>query len=57
MVHREKHLGSVQLETLRNKINDNDYLYEAIQRLALVLSNEIFQMPPGGKYNERKRRK
>jgi hypothetical protein len=59
MVHPQKRLGPSELENLRTKINDNEYLYEAIQRIALVLSNEIFEMPPGGKgkHNERKGRK
>jgi len=42
-----------KLEVLKHKINDEDYLYEAIQRIAQVLSNEISGIP-GGK-SERKR--
>ena len=43
-----------KLNLLKQKINDEDYLYEAIQRIAQVLSNEITGIPGGGK-GERKR--
>ena len=43
-----------KLKVLKHKINDEDYLYEAIQRIAQVLSNEITEIPGGGK-GERKR--
>ena len=49
---KEKNLPN-KLEVLKQKINDDDYLYEAIQRIAQVLSNEISGIP-GGK-SERKR--
>jgi hypothetical protein len=52
----EDQLGSAELEILRNKINNKIYLYEAIQRIALILSNELLEIPRGGKYYERKRR-
>jgi hypothetical protein len=45
-----------ELEQLRNKINNQDYLYEAIQRIALVLSNELLDISQGGTYNERQRK-
>ena len=32
---------SEKLNLLKHKINDEDYLFEAIQRIAQVLSNEI----------------
>jgi hypothetical protein len=52
------HLGSAKLEQLRNKINNKDYLYEAIQRIALILSNELLNISQGGTINEQwKRRK
>ena len=38
-----------KLNLLKQKINDEDYLYEAIQRIAQVLSNEITGIPRGGK--------
>ncbi|MDR1278315.1 MAG: hypothetical protein LBK02_06160 [Treponema sp.] len=51
-------LGAVELEQLRNKINDKEYIYEAIQRIALILSNELLDISQGGIYYEqRKRRK
>jgi hypothetical protein len=45
-----------ELERLRNKINSQDYLCEAIQRIALVLSNELLDISQGGIYNERQRK-
>jgi hypothetical protein len=55
----EQSVSSTKLEQLRNRINDEDYLYEAIQRIALVLSNELLELSQGGKNNgrQRKRRK
>ena len=38
-----------KLSLLKQKINDEDYLVEAIQRIAQVLSNEITGIPGGGK--------
>jgi hypothetical protein len=46
-----------RIERLRDKINSKDYLYEAIQRIAQILSNEILGIPQGGIYHERKRKK
>jgi len=43
-----------RLNLLKLKINDEAYLYEAVQRIAQVLSNEITGIPGGGK-GERKR--
>ena len=43
-----------KLNLLKQKINDEDYLHEAIQRIAQVLSNEITGIPRGRK-SERKR--
>jgi hypothetical protein len=40
------------LEQLREKINNKDYLYEAIECLAMILSNEILNIPQGGAYSE-----
>ena len=37
------------LSLLKQKINDEDYLFEAIQRIAQVLSNEITGIPKRGK--------
>jgi len=46
-----------KLEALRQRINDETYLYAAIQRLALVMSNELMDITKEGGYYERKRRK
>ena len=53
MMIMENTLSSTRLEQLRKRINDKDYMYAAIQRIALVLSNELMDMSPGGSYNER----
>ena len=53
----EQTLSSTRLEQLRKSINDEDYLYAAIQRIALVLSNELMDMSQEeGRYNERQRK-
>jgi len=53
-----KESWSGKLEILRNRINDENYLYAAIQRLALVLSNELMNISSeGGRNEQRKRRK
>ena len=52
----EQSLSSTELEQLKIRINDQDYLYEAIQRMALVLSNELIDFAQGGKRNERRRK-
>jgi hypothetical protein len=62
-VHTERILpgqrgGSFNLESLRRKINSEEYLYEAIQRIAQVLSNELQKTSRGGYHaRQRKRRK
>jgi len=54
MMVMEQTLSSTRLEQLRKRINDKDYMYTAIQRIALVLSNELMAMSQGGEnYNER----
>jgi hypothetical protein len=45
-----------RIERLRDKINSEDYLYEAIQRIAQILSNEILGIPQGGINYERQRK-
>jgi len=52
----EQSLSSTDLEQLRIRINDQNYLFEAIQRIALVLSNELIDYKQGGKRNERRRK-
>ena len=51
--------GADRLELMRQRINDEHYLRAAIQRLALVLSNELMDISTKGGHNEqqRKRRK
>ena len=58
MMITEYALSSTRLEQLRKRINDKDYIYTAIQRIALVLSNELIDMTQGGgSYNERQRKR
>jgi hypothetical protein len=50
--------GRLNLEALRQKINSEEYLHEAIQRIAQVLSNELLKTSRGGYHaRQRKRRK
>jgi len=53
----EQALNSKELELLRRRINDEDYLQAAIQRLALVLSNELMELTMEGGCNERQRKR
>jgi len=53
----EQTLSSTELELLRRRINDEDYLQAAIQRLALVLSNELMEITMEGGCNERQRKR
>jgi hypothetical protein len=58
MMIMEHTLSSTRLELLRKRINDKDYMYAAIQRIALVLSNELMDLSQeGGSYNERQRKR
>jgi len=51
-------LSSTRLEQLRKCINDKDYMCAAIQRIALVLSNELMALSQGGEnHNERQRKR
>jgi hypothetical protein len=53
----EQTLSSTRLEQLRKSINDENYLYAAIQRIALVLSNELMDISQKeGRYNEWQRK-
>jgi hypothetical protein len=49
--------SDIRLELIRRRINDEDYLHAAIQRLALVLSNEIIDVTQEGGRNERQRKR
>ena len=53
MMVMEQTVSSTRLEQLRKRINDKDYMYAAIQRIALVLSNELMAMSGGESNNER----
>ena len=53
----EQTLKSKRLEVLRHRINDENYLNAAIQRLALVLSNELMELNREGTRHERQRKK
>jgi hypothetical protein len=54
----EQALSSTRIEQLRERINDKDYLYAAIQRIAMVLSNELMDRSPGGgNYYDRQRKR
>ena len=48
--------GLSKLEILRQKINNEEYLHEAIQRIALILSNELLDLPQGGRSYEQQRK-
>ncbi|GHV87054.1 hypothetical protein AGMMS50255_3500 [Spirochaetia bacterium] len=52
----EPRLGSLRLEKLRKKINNEEYLNGAIQRIAQILSNELLDTSQGGFYHERQRK-
>jgi len=45
-----------RLETIRQKINNEEYLHEAIQRIALIISNELLDLPQGGRSYEQQRK-
>ena len=48
--------GLTRLEVLRSKINNDDYLHEAIHRIALIISNGLLDLPQGGRSYERQRK-
>jgi len=56
IMYDEENSGLSKLEILRQKINNEDYLYEAIQRIALIISNELLDLPQGGRSYERQRK-
>jgi hypothetical protein len=49
--------NDIRLELLRRRVNDENYLNAAIQRLALVLSNEIMDITHEGGCHERQRKR
>ncbi len=52
-----KEENPMKLELLRQRINNEEYLYAAIQRLALVLSKELMDMTKEGVRYERRKKK
>ena len=50
-------VNTQKLELLRRRINDEGYLHAAIQRLALVMSNELMGLTMEGRQNERQRKR
>jgi hypothetical protein len=48
--------GLTKLEALRQKINNDVYLHEAIQRIALIMSNALLDLPQGGRTYEQQRK-
>jgi hypothetical protein len=50
-------IPDLRLELIRRRINDEGYLHAAIQRLALVLSNEIMEINHEGGFYERQRKR
>jgi hypothetical protein len=55
VMRSEDTLDPSEIEILRYKINNEAYLHEAIQRIALILSNELFEPRRGGEHHERKK--
>jgi hypothetical protein len=56
-LHQENLLSPLRIDNLRKKIDNKDYLYEGIQRIAQILSDELVDDPKGGVWYERKRGK
>jgi hypothetical protein len=54
---QEDQAKASRLALLRAKVNSEDYLFEAIQRLAQIMSNEILGIPHGGMLYERQRKR
>jgi hypothetical protein len=48
---------SFNADLLRQKINSQEYLNEAIQRIALILANELLDISPGGTFNGKQRKR
>jgi hypothetical protein len=55
-MRNDNSLDASVLEDLRRKINNEEYVCEAIQRIALILSNKLLDIPQGGGYYERQRK-
>jgi hypothetical protein len=50
---RRKSSNPERVAELKKKINNEEYLYGAIFRIAQVLSNELLGIPQGGAHDER----
>ncbi|MDR2371023.1 MAG: hypothetical protein LBD71_06055 [Treponema sp.] len=57
LIQTKDSADSFDLKNLRDKINDDEYLSEAIQRIALILSNELLDISEGGIFHERQRKR
>ena len=51
----DKSLGTTELEALRAKINSAEYVHEAIHRIAMILSNELLDIPQGGRHEQQRK--
>ena len=51
----DKSLGITELEDLRAKINSAEYVHEAIHRIAMILSNELLDIPHGGRHEQQRK--
>ncbi|MDR1863221.1 MAG: hypothetical protein LBQ67_04785 [Treponema sp.] len=55
-MRKDNPLDASVVEDLRWKINNEEYVGEAIQRIALILSNELLDIPNGGGCYEQHRK-
>jgi hypothetical protein len=56
ILQQENQPRSSRIDYLRKKIDNKDYLYEGIQRIAQILSDELLDIPQGGAWYERQRK-
>jgi len=52
----EQSTNTKKIEAIRRRINDEEYLNAAIQRLALIMSKELMEMTQEGIRHERQRK-
>jgi LytS/YehU family sensor histidine kinase len=57
MIQARKRLENAELEKLRAKISSKEYLFEAVNCLAMILSTEMQDIPQEGADNGRAGRK
>jgi hypothetical protein len=50
---RNRASSAARIEELKQKINNEEYLYGAIFRIAQVVGNEMVGLPQGGMQDER----